>query len=402
MTIQPSSLYNSYARIKMTIEYRRNKMKKSLFTAIFTLLFLFSAPAASLAHGFDDEEFTAYLEDVGVSEKDLAEHLMYWWEGTTFYDFTDVSELAEFLGPRLTEEGINEIAAEFDLTRQELDELLEEWLGLPPSDLLFYNTFYMVVHVIITLEDEWGNEPYYPDFSGFLSEFSLSDEEEWALYEHFWYIQETNPNLSAELDDLKQRAYAFDGFESIRELSAADVAELFAIGEKAISVLDLHPKYYLDRVGEDPKPISYKELMSGNAIKGYDLLVELYDADGSFLADFYITAEMFNSHFVKKIVDDVTQIDKGLKDKPKKPSLESALPGKDEAPLPAKAGNDANHNDGGKKAERDENGKVTKTANGAKMPKTATNYPLYMLIGIGMSLAGVLIFRRLLREKKVA
>ncbi|WMM33837.1 LPXTG cell wall anchor domain-containing protein, partial [Shouchella clausii] len=60
------------------------------------------------------------------------------------------------------------------------------------------------------------------------------------------------------------------------------------------------------------------------------------------------------------------------------------------------------HNDGGKKAERDENGKVTKTANGAKMPKTATNYPLYMLIGIGMSLAGVLIFRRLLREKKVA
>jgi hypothetical protein len=72
-------------------------MKKSLFTAIFTLLFLFSAPAASLAHGFDNEEFTAYLEDVGVSEKDLAEHLMYWWEGTTFYDFTDVSELAESL-----------------------------------------------------------------------------------------------------------------------------------------------------------------------------------------------------------------------------------------------------------------------------------------------------------------
>lgn len=55
--------------------------------------------------------------------------------------------------------------------------------------------------------------------------------------------------------------------------------------------------------------------MSGEAIKGYDLLIELYDAEGTFLADFYITAEMFNSHFVKNILDDVDQIGKDVEEK---------------------------------------------------------------------------------------
>ncbi|WP_054706501.1 processed acidic surface protein [Bacillus sp. JCM 19041] len=378
-------------------------MKKSFVLMLLTLVFILSNPLTSLAHGFDDAEFDAYLEEVGVSEKDLAEHLMYWWDGTTFYQFENVDELADFLGPRLTDESINEIldelSADYGYDREELDFILDEWIGMPYSDFLFYNTFYVIVDVILTIiEEDWG--PYFPDFEGFLKEFSLSYEEEWALYEHFWYISETNPQLSNELEDLKQRSYAFEGFESIRELSAADVAELFSIGEKAIDVLDLHPKYYLDRVGEDKKPIDYKTLISGEAIKGYDLLIELYDADGYFLADFYITAEMFNSHFVKKVVEDVTEIGKVITEKPKKPAPETLLPNKDKVETPAHK--DTNKTESNTAAERDANGKVTKTVAGAKMPNTATNYPLYILLGFGLMVSGIILSRRVLREKKVA
>lgn len=47
----------------------------------------------------------------------------------------------------------------------------------------------------------------------------------------------------------------------------------------------------------------------------------MYNESGDFLADFYITPEMFNSHFIKDILDDVNNIGKeveeSLKETPK-------------------------------------------------------------------------------------
>ncbi|MBM7840603.1 processed acidic surface protein [Alkalihalobacillus xiaoxiensis] len=373
-------------------------MKKLLsLSLIFSLILALITPGLSLAHDLNQDELDEYLEEAQVTEKELVTHLTDFYQ-MSLYDFESVDELAEMLGYRLTTEDVNNIVAEladvYGVTSEDAFAYLDEWFeGMSPLDFVFYNTFYWIVDFILYIETE--EDYYYPDFEGFLKEFSLSYEEEFRLYDHFWYISENNPHLASDLEDLKNRAYQFDGFESIRELNAADVAELFAIGQKAIDVLDLHPEFFLDKVGEDPKPITFETLMSGNAIKGYDLLVKLYDADGQFLADFYITAEMFNSHFVKKVVDDVNNIGKEVEDaKNKKPSLDDI--DLSDKQSPSSGGSDTNGND------NTQSGKLTKTVDGAKMPKTASDYPLYMMLGLGLMVVGAVVFRRVLREKKAA
>ncbi len=60
--------------------------------------------------------------------------------------------------------------------------------------------------------------------------------------------------------------------------------------------------------------------------------------------------------------------------------------------------------DSGNKSGNDntQSGKLTKTVDGAKMPKTASDYPLYMMLGLGLMVVGAVVFRRVLREKKAA
>lgn len=365
-------------------------MKKSFVLAIIAFLLFLSVPQQfSYAHSLDQDELNHFLVEIDFTEEELENYLFERWDYSLDY-FESVDELIEWLSPVLTDTDIEELLAGFNLSYEEFLVLLDE-TGFTLDYFIFYDDLLYFLFTFVEF-------PEPPDFSGFLTEFSLSWEEEAALINHMYYIYETKPNVGADLSDLQNRALAFDGFESIRELSAADVAELFSIGEKAIDVLDLNPDFYLDAVGKEKKPIDYKTLISGEAIKGYDLLVELYDNEGTFLADFYITAEMFNSHFVKTIVDDVNTIGKEVEEAIKNPQPEAKPQKENKSPAPSHENNSESTTD----AERDANGKVTKTAAGAKMPNTATNYPLYILLGFGLMVSGIILSRRVFREKKAA
>jgi processed acidic surface protein len=93
-------------------------------------------------------------------------------------------------------------------------------------------------------------------------------------------------------------------------------------------------------------------------MKGYSVLVELYStADGEFLADFILTADMFNSEII-------TDTGKEIK----------------ETPVAGKT-------------------KPAKTVNGAKLPKTAGYHADYMILGAGMLALGLWVRRRSISMK---
>ncbi|AIC96310.1 processed acidic surface protein [Shouchella lehensis] len=362
-------------------------MKKLLsLSLIFTLLLSLIAPSLSFAHSLDQDELNEYLAYIDMTEEELEIYLNDRWQ-TALDEFSTVEELDGFLGDLLTEEGYYELLEEFGLSEEEFLSLLEE-LMVTMDYFIFYDDllFFLYEHVELPLFPD-----DYVDFSGYLNQFSLSEKEFYNLVMHFLEVRETNPHLSADLNALKERGFAFrDGeFESITELNAQEIAELFAIGEKAIDLLKLQPAYYVDKAGQDKKPVDLAALAKSGIEKEYKLLVELYNESGDFLADFYITPEMFNSHFVKDILDDVNNIGKEVEE-----SLKETPKNGGEAPAkkaPTSGGDNSS----------DTSKKLTKTVDGAKMPKTSSNYPLFALLGLGLMGAGLLVFRRSMKKEAV-
>ncbi|WDF05104.1 processed acidic surface protein [Shouchella hunanensis] len=361
-------------------------MKKLLsLSLIFTLLLSLIAPSLSFAHSLDQDELNEYLAYIDMTEEELEIYLNDRWQ-TALDEFSTVEELEDYLGDLLTEESYYQLLEDYGVSEDDFLALLEE-LMISMDYFIFYDDLDMFLWAHFG-DDDWYE---FPDLSGYLKEFSLSDEELWNLMMHFLKVRETNPHLSADLNALKERGFAFrDGaFESITELNAQEIAELFAIGEKAIDLLKLQPAYYVDKAGQDKKPVDLAALAKSGIEKEYKLLVELYNESGDFLADFYITPEMFNSHFIKDILDDVNNIGKEVEE-----SLKETPKNGGEAPAkkaPVSGGQDSS----------DTSKKLTKTVDGAKMPKTSSNYPLFALLGLGLMGAGLLVFRRSMKKEAV-
>ncbi|MFB4213599.1 processed acidic surface protein [Shouchella sp. JSM 1781072] len=369
-------------------------MKRLLsLSLIFTLIFALVAPNLSFAHSLDQDELNEYLEYIEMTEEELEIYLNDRWQ-SALDEFGSVEELEAWLGDLLTEEDYYALLDEFGITEEEFLALLEELMVTMDYFIFYDDLFYFLF--------DYVEYPMYPDdyvdLSGYLTQFSLSEKEFYNLVMHFLDVRESNPHLSEELTALKDRGFAFrDGeFESITELNAQEIAELFAIGEKAIDLLNLNPQYFVDRAGQDKQPVDLAALAKSGIEKEYKLLVELYNESGEFLADFYITPEMFNSHFVKNILEEVDEIGKVVEETVNETPVAVEKPSKE---APTSDGSGSNAPPSGTTNTSTE--KLTKTVDGAKMPKTSSYYPLYALLGLGLMASGLFVFRRLMKKEAV-
>ncbi|WP_099304572.1 processed acidic surface protein [Bacillus sp. Marseille-P3800] len=375
-------------------------MKRLLsLSLIFTLIFALVAPNLSFAHSLDQDELNEYLEYIEMTEEELEIYLNDRWQ-TALDEFGSVEELEAWLGDLLTEEDYYALLDEFGITEEEFLALLEELMVTMDYFIFYDDLFYFLVAYYGYTEEDFLIDVYTEILRNYLDAFELEDTEARNLMEHFLEVRKSNENLAADLNALKERGLSFkDGeFESIRELTPQEIAELFAIGEKAIDLLDLKPEYFIDAEGKEKQRANLQDLMKNGITKGYDLRVELSNTSGDYLADFYITAAMFNSHFVKGLLDDVSNIgdkvDEKLNETPvvekhEKPSKEA----------PTSDGSGSNAPPSGTTNTSTE--KLTKTVDGAKMPKTSSYYPLYALLGLGLMASGLFVFRRLMKKEAV-
>jgi len=138
--------------------------------------------------------------------------------------------------------------------------------------------------------------------------------------------------------------------------------EIVYLFNEMMDIFQMDAKFYLTKDGVK-KPITIEELMVLETTNGADLLIELYNKQGKFLADFIITNEMFGSDLINGEIGKVTKTVKAA------PKVEN---------------------------------KTGKTIKGGKLPNTAGNYAEGVLMGMGILFAGagLLLFRR--KNKDIA
>lgn len=389
----------------------------------FSLLLLAAVLAFSVFPSFafaiesDSKELDAFLKEINWEKQDYLDYLEsknYSWE-----DFDAVDEL----GTPLTEAAIPPVLKEYNLTRAELNALLEEngdiekgqdvldseWL-LFAEELHEYVGFYLSENTETPLTDETlqqvidayefesredlesflneyddsvnnyktvealeeaiDNYIFSTDFgfelAGLFEELGLTAEELERLEAHL----KTLPFQTTEFQDramaISDRMMLVGDFDSAEDLSAEEIAEILDIFTDLLDLFELKTQYFLVK-DSDKKEINLSTLLTLETVNGYDLLIEIYNTQGTFLADILLTADMFGSDIIKETGEDIKEAEETVVVAPapitKTPTSTKAAP-------------------------------VKQTVKGGKLPDTASPYVTNTLAGLALVLLGVVLYRR--------
>ncbi|MEL3971213.1 processed acidic surface protein [Rossellomorea oryzaecorticis] len=384
-------------------------MKRLLSLVLVLVLGLGFLPGMTYAVEPNEPDFEEFLKNIGWDKQDYIDFL----ESKEWY--LEDYESVEDLGTPLSEESIQLVLQEFDLSRDELNQLLVEYGDIEEGqdvlegtwiifseELQEYVDFYLngwegtpideenlmqllndfgfdskeaLEQFLKENDDSIENYEYIEDLElavdiyvngeanldevyGLFTEIGLTDEELEKLFAHFETLAIEDPAFLDQLIELSERMMVFEEFDTAEELTAEQIAELFDIFNDMLDLFQLDTKYYL--VKDDEKQvISFETLMTMDTANGYDLLMELYNKQGEFLADLLLTADMFGSDLIQETGKDIKQ---------------------------AKEIVTADTPNGSKP--------LVKTVKGGKLPKTASDYVGNTLVGFAFVLVGALLFRR--------
>ena len=397
---------------------------KRLFLMILSAALMFGfLPASTLAMEANDKGFDEFLKEIQ-------------WEKTVYIDYLeskgyslDDFESADDLGLPITEETLQSVLTDFELSRSELNALLVENGDIEQGQDVLDTEWYLFVEELspainfylnggtpITEENlqqfiedygfeseeelenflnengdsvnnyefiedlEYAVDNYIYetqlgiefDIEGMFTELGLTLEELERLEAHLETLDFEDPAFQERAIALADRMMMIEEFESADELTAAQISELIAIYTDALHLLNLDAKYYLVK-GSEKLPITLGTLITLETVDGYDLLVEVYSTQGTFLADFILTNDSFGSDIIKETGEDIKVVEEEVKEETNVVVAPPAV----KTP--------------GKKSEK---APVKKTVKGGKLPKTASDYLSNALLGLIIALAGVALFRR--------
>ena len=267
-------------------------------------------------------------------------------------DYSSIGELADAIDyyqslTPLTEETLNELLDTLGLTRQQLEELL----AANHDSLHNYTTVEELSEAIV--------DYMLPD----LEELGLTNAELEKLYHHFQSLNMEDPQFASQMEELGRRLEAISSydFEGVTELSPAQIAEIADVIHDMLDIFQLDVKFYLTKNGEK-KPLSLATLLTMESTNGYDLLIEIYNKQGELLADFILTADMFNSDLFENVGKDLEKAGKVAKIEKKIEKKVKLKP-------------------------------IKRTVKGAKLPKTASPYVSNVLMGVVFIALGAFLFR---------
>ncbi|MBB3869607.1 processed acidic surface protein [Parageobacillus toebii NBRC 107807] len=301
----------------------------------------------------NEETLADFLQEHDMTKEQLLALLNSHHE--SLEDYSSIGELADVVDyyqnlTPLTEETLNELLDELGLTRQQLEKLLAE----NNDSLDNYTTVEELAEAIV--------DYMLPD----LDELGLTDAELEKLYNHFESLNMEDPQFASKMEELSKRMEAISSydFESVKELSPAQIAEIADVMNDMLDAFQLDVKFYLTKNGEK-KPLSLSTLLTMESTNGYDLFIEIYNKQGELLADFILTADMFNSDLFDGVGEDLEKTGKVVEIGKKIEKIEEKVKQKP----------------------------VKRTVKGAKLPKTASPYVSNMLMGVGFIAIGAFLFR---------
>ncbi|RDW19672.1 processed acidic surface protein [Oceanobacillus chungangensis] len=383
---------------------------KHLVSLLLVVVISFGvSPVLTFAIESKEPEFEVFLQEIGWNKQDYIDYL----ESKDWY--LEYFDSVDELGTPLTEKSIQPVLDEFNLSREELNVLLIENGDIEEGQDVLDGTFIIFEEELPEFIDFYLNgwegtpidnenlqqllEDYGFDSNKALEQFlnqngdsienyefiedlelaidyymygdenldgifdlftaiGLTDAELEKLFAHLETLDFENPAFEEKLFELSDRMIALEYFETAEELSAEQIAELLDIFSDMLNLFQVETKYYLVKDG-DKQTISLETLMTIETTNGYNLLIEIYNKQGEFLADILLTADMFGSELIQETGKDLKKAEKIVTEN------QNAI-----AP-PAK------------------------TVKGGKLPKTGSDYVPNTLAGLALTLAGVVLFRRI-------
>uniref|UniRef100_UPI00128BD91B processed acidic surface protein n=1 Tax=Oceanobacillus sp. CFH 90083 TaxID=2592336 RepID=UPI00128BD91B len=343
-----------------------------------------------------DQKLTDYLAEATnirgfqVTQNHIENSLALY--GSHLNDFKTVDELSGFLG-EIIHRDLSNVGPYFGMNKEDVLQLVSD-NGLDINNYVFLDDLsYDLDEEIIWEEDDFF------DLSFFMQEFDLTEEELLRLEEHIRNIPGITSDESIErMLHLADRMMAFSDFETAKELTPGQIAELMSIFQEFIDIFQFHVEFVLV-TDQGEEPLSLQALFSLTKLENADLKVNIYNLQGDFLADLIISGE---------IVDSDTIIDTGnaiQKEASKKPETIVIERNDKEAPAENKASFkpvSSTKSVSPKAAEVEIISQAaSETEKGEKLPDTASNYAEKGIWGLVFIIAGgVLLF--LTRKRKHA
>lgn len=314
---------------------------KKVISTIFAGSLLLATSLTALAAP-PQAELDEYTKSIGLSQTELEDYLSYY--DATLDDFTTIEDLEEFLGDPVTEETLNELLQEFEMTKEELTNLLIEYGELEEGENI-EDVFIFIDDIRAIVELDLISEEAAVEIEGLFEEIGLTDAEMEKLFAHLDNVFEQDPSIEEKLSALADRMVHFSEFESADELTAEQIAELLNIFHEMEQLLQIQTKFYLVENGVN-KELSLQQLMNIDDPKGASLLIAVYDNAGNFLLDVLFTPEMIGSDIIHQTGQDLKKTEQVVKQVQAKEM------------------------------------KTSKTVKGAKLPQTAGNYMAWTLLGV--------------------
>ncbi|MBD1379712.1 processed acidic surface protein [Metabacillus arenae] len=343
-------------------------MKKGLLCMVAFILVLVSALPAFAA--VKEEELQSYLDEIGLEREEFIEILTAY--DYSLEDFESFEDLEFLLGGVVTEESVNELLEIYEMTREELTELLIEYGAMEKEDQIedvFFFNFEIEEYIWLSYEE---SEEEYEDteeivdieeIDQLFTELGLTEEELDRLFNHLIDVYDRNPSFDAQLEELSNRMLQFEEFESVDDLTAEQIAEMLSILTEMQKLLEVKTVFHLEKDGNKTE-IGLESLLRLTNLDGSKLLVSVYDLSGNFLLDFHLTPEMVGSDLIENTANDVKETNE---------VVEEVVEKIEKLTSPSKS---------------------PKTVKGARMPETAGYYGEGLAAGAVLILAGVFLFRR--------
>ncbi|PSL40798.1 processed acidic surface protein [Planomicrobium soli] len=394
-------------------------MKRLLTLLVAAVLLMALLPVSVFALEKNDPRFDRFLTEIGWEKQPYINYLE-----SKDWPLEEIDSIDE-LGTPITEGSIQTLLKEYVLTREELNKLLEEYGTLEKGQDVIDSEYFVFTYEIEEFVDYYSNltaitpenlqelvEYYefgtveelekflngYGDsieeydsieeleeaiafytmigedddlaLDGLFSAFGLTEQELQNLSEHLNTLDYENPAFQSKLDELANRMMAISEFETANELTAGQIAEILSIFNELQSLFKVTTQFYLITDNEK-QAISLQTLLTLDTTNGFDLLIEIYNLQGTFLADILLTADMFGSEIIVDAGEDLKEVEDVVSKAPV-------------AKAPAKP---KIHKDVKKPV-------VSSTVKGGKLPKTAGGYTANILLGLGFVLIGFVLFRR--------
>ncbi|MBT2737879.1 processed acidic surface protein [Bacillus sp. ISL-7] len=365
------------------------KIARIVITLVLLLGFLPKLSFAAENSDFD-ADLETYLKEISeirgftVTKDDIEMSLSYYDENLE--DFKTVNGpdgLKEFLGEVIKSDYSNlaYMKDDYGLSIEQITSLLKE-NGEDLNDYVFVNDLDESVYYYSNPDDGGLGNELDPDsikelLTMFQDEFGLTDQELTKLGDHLNGLKDklSTPEALDQMEKLAQRMEAFQQFQTIDQLSPAQIQELMSIYQEFISMLEFKIDFILVK-GDNETPLTLIDVLKMKELVNAKLKVTISDLEGNFLADLLVTGEMVDSDTVKQVGKDLSNTADKVKEVVKaKPIAKHVVKGKKPALHP-----------------------VMKTVKGGELPNTAGNYVQNVLIGMLLILGGAGLYYSIRRR----